>query len=234
MRPLLAALLFLAAAARPVSADDDGLHGQRALGGLTVEYWLAPGVYRPTAVELHLTGMDGAPASDVRRVDVQFAMEGMNHGARGAEAALVQPGVYQAAGYYLAMSGAWWMAVRVERVDGRLVSTRFPFVAPPEPTTGTSYALDGRPDDGVQVEDVAASPEGVIPDHIGTTAGHPVRVEVIYVDSPPCGPSVQLDDGSASADVSPDGLAELRFTPAADGVLRLACTPAGLSLRAGA
>jgi hypothetical protein len=58
VRPLLAALLPLAAIARPVSADD-GLHGQRALGDLTVEYCLAPGVYHPTAVELRFTPATG-------------------------------------------------------------------------------------------------------------------------------------------------------------------------------
>jgi len=230
MRSLLLALLLLVAAVPPAAAEDNGLYAQRALGGLALEYWLAPGIYHPSAIELHLTGADGAPPADVRRVDLQFAMEGMNHGARGAEMDMVSPGVYQAAGYWLAMSGPWWMAVRIERADGSLVSTRFPFVAPPEASNGSSYALDARPDNGVQVEDVVASPEGVIPDRINATAGHPLRVELIYVDNPPCGPRLQLADGTAGADVSPDGLAEMRFTPAAAGGLALSCTPTGLLL----
>jgi hypothetical protein len=197
------------------------------LGDLSVEMWLAPGVSRPTAVELHLVDANGQAPSDVRRVDLQFAMAGMNHGARGVEAERVEPGVYQAAGYLLAMPGAWWLAVRVERDDGRLLQGRYAFATPPEPATNASFALDGRPED---VHDVVASPGEVIPSQIEVRAGRPVRLDVIYVDQPGCGPSVRVPETGAWAEVTPDGLAELTFTPAATGPLTLSCTPAGLLL----
>ena len=227
---ILLALVLLAAVALPssASADDDGLHAASQLGDLTLEYWLAPAVYRQSALELHLADATGQPPTDVRRVDVQFAMAGMNHGARGVEVEMVEPGIYQAAGYLLAMPGPWWMAVRVERADGRLLQARYGFVTPLEAATNTAFALDARPDGPAQVYDVAISPGETIPGQIAVTAGRPVRLEVIYTDNPGCGPSVQVADPPARADLTSDGLGELTFTPTATGQLNLTCAPAGL------
>jgi len=230
VRRLLCALL-LALLPATALADDNSLHRSAALGDLTLEYWLAPGVTRPTAVEIHLTDASGRAPTDVTRVDVQLAMEGMNHGARGLEAESVDAGVYQAAGYLLAMQGPHWMAVRVERADGRVQQARFAFATPPEPPTNASFGLDSRPDRGVSVVDVVASPGEVIPSTIDVTAVRPVRVEVMYVDNPGCGRAVMDAGSGARADVTADGLAELSFTPTASGPLSLTCTAEGLMLR---
>ena len=222
---LLVALVALGPAA--ASADDLGLHQVGSVGDLTAELWLAPGVFRPTAVELHLSDAAGRPPTDVGRVDLAFAMRGMNHGARGIAAELVEPGVYQAAGYLLAMSGSWWLALRVERSDGRLDSALFAFEAPYE-RTGPANILYSRPLGDVQVEDVAVTPDEVIPSTIGVTAGLPVRLEVMYVDAPACGPSVSSVDPPVTVAVSPDGLAELTVTPTQSARWSISCTSAGL------
>ena len=227
---LLVAALALAVLPIPAGADDLGLQQRRAVGDLTADVWLSPAVFRQTGVEIHLSDAAGAAPADVRRVDVAFAMRGMSHGARGIAADEVEPGVYQAAGYLLAMTGSWAMALRVERADGRVDSALFPFEALYE-RAGPSNQLYTRPtDDPVQVEDVAVYPEGVAPGGIDVTAARPVRLEVFYVDRPACGGQVALADGSAAAPLSPDGLAELAFTPAASAHLALTCTPAGLQV----
>jgi hypothetical protein len=225
--PLLVAA-WLALLSAPALADDDGgLQQRRGVGDLTADVWLAPGVFRPTGVEVRLTDQSGAAPGDVRRVDVAFAMRGMSHGARGIEADAVELGLYQAGAYLLAMPGSWWMALRVERADGRVDSVLFPFEAPYE-RTGVSSRLYTRPTDPVQVEDLAVYPEGVAPDHLDVVAARPVRLEVMYVDGAACGDRVTLADASASAPVSPEGLAELAFTPARTASLALTCTPTGL------
>jgi hypothetical protein len=231
VRFLFVAALMLALVPATALADENSLHQVAPLGDLTLEYWLAPGVTRPTAVELHLADAAGRAPTDVRRVDVQFAMAGMNHGARGLEAEMVEPGVYQTAGYLLAMQGSWWMAVRVERADGRLHQARFAFATTPEPPTNAASALDGRPDGAVQVVDVVASPGETIPDQVAVTAGRPVRVEAMFVDNPGCGPSVAAPDAGARADVTPDRLAELTFTPPLSAQLTVTCAPEGIVLR---
>jgi hypothetical protein len=228
VRAVLAALLIVVALPASALAEDNGLYQAGALGDLTVEMWLAPGVYRPTAVELHLTDAGGQAPSDVRRVDLQFAMAGMNHGARGVEAERVEPGVYQAAGYLLAMPGAWWLAVRVERADGRLHQARYAFVTPAEPATNASFALDGRPEG---IFDLVASPGELIPSQIEVQAGRPVRLELMYVDEPGCGRAVLVAETGDWAAVTADGLAELSFVPARTGPLTLSCTPSALLLR---
>ena len=190
----------------------------------TVSLW--PGVFRPTSVQLQLDDGAGAVTADVRRVDLAFAMIGMNHGARGITLVEAEPGVYVGSEYLLSMDGPWWLAVRVERADGHVVSGRVAFDVAPE-RAGASSLLYARPDLGVQVEDVAVYPGDVIPARLAVRAGHPVRLEVMYVDEPACGAVVRVDDPLAAAAVSADGLAELTFVPSADGELVLSCTPAG-------
>ena len=224
MRALL--VFILLALPTTAHAEESAWPKTVALDDLTATVWLWPGVFTPTSLEVHLADASGAPPTDVTRLDVAFAMIGMNHGARGITADPVELGTYQAAGYLLAMSGPWWMDLRAERADGRLASARLAFDAPPD-TSGVANAMYTRPDQGVQVEDVAAYPDGVLPDRITVAAGRPVRLEVAFVDDPPCGPAVQVDDGTAGA-VSADGLAEVTFTPVADGPVRLACAPEGL------
>jgi hypothetical protein len=208
---------------------DLGLQQRRAVGNLTAEIWLAPGIFRPTGVEVRLTDPAGQVPADVRRVDVAFAMRGMNHGARGIAAEPTDGGVYQAAGYLLAMSGSWWMALRVERGDGQVQSALFPFEAPSE-RTGIASLLYTRPIEWLQVEDVAIYPEGVMPDRIDVTVDRPVRLEVMYVDGPACGEAVGMADGSASTVVSAEGLAELAFVPGRTVRLSFTCTPGGLQI----
>jgi hypothetical protein len=225
------AVVLIACSLMPgrASAEDAGLYQVRAVEDLSVQLWIAPSVFQPTGVEVQLADASGAAPADVRRVDLSFAMAAMNHGAVGIEAEMAAPGTYQAAGYFLAMPGWWWLALRVERADGRLQSARFLFEAPPSRGPTVANMLYQRPDGGVQVQDVAVSPEGVIPKTIGVTARRPVRLEVIYVDDPPCGGLV--DAGGASAAVSWDGLAELSFTPAVSGPLELVCASNGLLVR---
>jgi hypothetical protein len=222
---LLALLLWPSAAgAAP------GLFGRELwLGDLRATVWLWPGVFRPTSIQLQLDDGGGAAPADVSRVDLAFAMIGMNHGARGITLVEAEPGVYVGSEYLLSMDGPWWLAVRVERVDGSVVSGRVAFDVAPE-RAGVSNALYARPDAGVQVEDVAVYPGDVVPARLAVRAGHPVRLEVMYVDEPACGAAVRVVDPPAEAAVSADGLAELTFVPATDGELVLACTPAGLSL----
>ena len=224
----LALLLMLVAPSTAGAAP--GLVGREVwLGDLRATVWLWPGVFRPTSVQLQLDDGNGFAPSNVKRVDLSFAMVGMNHGARGLTLTEAEPGVYVGSEYLLSMDGPWWVALRVERAGGQVVSGRLPFDVAPERST-VSNILYARPDRGVQVEDVAVYPEGIIPSRIAVRADHPVRLEVMYVDEPACGAFVRVDEPWAEAALSPDGLAELTFVPAADGELALACTGAGLTL----
>ena len=207
-----------------------GLFGRELwLGDLRATVSLWPGVFRPTSIQLQLDDGAGAVPADVRRVDVQFAMAGMNHGARGITLVEAEPGVYVGSEYLLSMDGPWWLAARVERADGSVVSGRVAFDVAPE-RAGVSNALYARPDHGVQVEDVAVYPGDVVPARLAVRAGRPVRLEVMYVDEPACGATVRVEDPLAEAAVSIDGLAELTFVPTSDGELVLTCTPEALAL----
>src|SRR6185503_9720509 len=104
------------------------------------------------------------------------------------------------------MEGPWWLVIRVERADGQVVSARLPFDVAPE-RGGVSNILYSRPDRGVQVEDVVVHPEGIIPTRLAVRAGYPVRLEVVYVDEPPCGPAVRVDDPPSQATLTADALA---------------------------
>jgi hypothetical protein len=224
-------LVVLALLAVPTPAGAaPGLVGREvALGDLRATVSLWPGIFRPTSVQLQLDDGAGVVPADVHRVDLQFAMIGMNHGARGLTLAEAEPGTYVGSEYLLSMEGPWWLAIRVERADGQVVSARVRFDVAPE-RAGVSNMLYARPDHGVQVEDVVVHPEGIIPTRLAVRAGHPVRLEVVYVDEPPCGPAIRVDDPPSEATLTADGLAELTFVPAADGDLALDCTPTGLTV----
>jgi hypothetical protein len=223
-------VLALLAAPAPAGAAPGLVGREVTLGdGLRATVSLWPGIFRPTSVQLQLDDGAGSVPTDVRRVDLQFAMVGMNHGARGLTLAEAEPGTYVGSEYLLSMEGPWWLAIRVERADGLVISARLPFDVAPE-RAGVSNMLYARPDRDVQVEDVAVHPHGIIPTGLAVRAGHPVRLEVIYVDEPPCGPSVRVDDPPAEAALTADGLAELTFVPTADGELSIHCTPSGLTL----
>ncbi len=215
----------------PVAADELGLAQQRQIDDLRIAVWIAPSVFRPLGVEIQLSDQYDRPVTNVRRVDVAFAMLGMNHGARGIVAEPVGNGLYQAAGRLLAMEGPSQMSVRVERADGRVQTGVFLFVAPPEPPTGFSAGLYDRPTDGPeQVVDIAVAPEGIVPDRIDVIAGRPVRLEIMYVDRPTCGSLIRLRDPPTATDLNAEGLAELAFTPTRTGRLSLTCDPTALSI----
>lgn len=220
----------VAASPTALSADE-GRSQRRALGDLVVALQVEPRVFQPTAVELRLTDWAGRPATDIQRVDLQVAMAGMNHGARGIAADPAGGGVYRARAMLVVMEGPWWLAVRVERAGGRLESGAFAFQAPPDPATTVAGAYYTRPDGPTQVVDVAVYPDAVTPGRIPVVAGRPVRLEVFYVDRPSCGTVVRFDERNLRAGVTPEGLAELSFVPDRGGQLQLSCTPGGLLLQ---
>ncbi len=202
-----------------------------ALGDLTADVEITPRIYEPAQIDLRFADRDGRPVTDIRRVDLQVAMEGMNHGARGIEASPVGPGHYHAAALLLAMEGRWWLAVRVERTGGEVSSSLLSFDVPSETPNGPVSALYQRATEPVQVEDVAVYPDGITPPGIQVRSGHPVRLEIMYVDHPHCGSTVAFGDLDARATVSAEGLAELSFTPTRTGTLWLACTASELQIQ---
>jgi len=212
------------------TSDNGGLNQQRVLDDLNVSINIRPRIFQPADVEIRLNNLQGQPATGIRRVDLAMAMQGMNHGAMGIQAAPTAPGVYQVHAMLLVMEGPWLMALRVERTDGRLQTGLFDFRVPPDSETGVVPPIYRRPPGPVQVVDVAAYPDSILPHAVQVTAGQPVRLEVIFIDRPPCGPSVYLDASSLKTSVDSNGLAEFNFTPSQKGVLQFTCTPAGLAL----
>lgn len=230
------ALGVLCAASATAVADADAplIVEQRAFDGLVATVQIDPGVFRPTTVLVRLADAAGQPIADARRVDVAFAMHGMNHGALGATLAPQAAGLYSAGAHLLVMEGPTVMALRVERADGRLASTTVDLDVPPDLSNAPAEAVALRPTDPVQVVDVQVDPTSVVPDAIEVVAGRPVRLEVMLTDAPACGATVGVDGDLARAAVSGDGLAELTFTPNASGTYQLGCSPDGLALsRAG-
>jgi copper transport protein len=207
-----------------------GLAQEKVVNGIKVAVKLQPGIFQPAQVNLTLTDPNGAPLTDTRRVDVQVAMAAMDHGAHGALAAPTGPGQYQAKAMLLAMEGVWWLAVRVERGDGTVDSTVFAFQVPRDTLTGAVAAMASRPIDPVQIEDIAVYPGEVTPDTVDVRAGHPVRLEVTYVNHPACGPTVRLNDPNTTAPVDANGLGELAFVPKQTATLHVTCSPNGLQI----
>ena len=205
-----------------------GAQQRRIDGDLVATVRVDPGIFRPAFVEVRLADPSGRPVADARRVDVAFAMRGMNHGPRGATAVPIAPGAYAVSARLLLMTGPTALALRVERADGRLQSALFDLDVPPDRSGAATGLLADRPTDPVQVVDVQVDPSGVVPDHVSVRAGHPVRLEIIYLDRPPCGPSVQVGADGTHTDVSPDGLAELTLTPDRTADLPLTCHPDAL------
>ncbi|MFN8475831.1 MAG: c-type cytochrome [Anaerolineae bacterium] len=203
---------------------------ERRLDDLIADIQVAPRVFHPSAVEIRLRTQNGQPPTDIRRVDVTFAMEGMNHGAYGVEAKLTAPGVYQALGMMVAMEGRWHMALRIERSDGRLTSTVFTVNVPSDTPDTSIPAMSTRPTSPTQIEDVAVYPEGIIPSTIAVQADRPVRLEIMYVDQPPCGNVARITNLDIQVGIASDGLGELSFIPPHSGSLQLTCTPAALDL----
>ncbi len=209
----------------------NGLAQERRLDTLVTSFQIQPRILQPTDITVRLTGSDGLLIDDARRVDVQFAMEGMSHGALGAMASRTSRGIYRAHGMLLVMEGPWWMALRVERADGTIESGLFRFQVPFDRPSGAVSAFASRPTDPIQIVDVAVYPGETSPDTISVRAGHAVRLEVIYVDRPACPPAVRVDDGDAHTDLTSEGLGELSFVPAHTTQLKLSCTSSGLLLR---
>ena len=106
-----------------------------------------------------------------------------------------------------------------------------------DPVAINLHASDGKAVP-VQADVLARWPDGsvrwlLLDFQIDLTAGRPVRLEIMFVDQPACGSTVESNDLRVRADVTSDGLAELSFTPDHGGTLRLVCTPSGLVLRTG-
>lgn len=209
---------------------DEELSRRVALGDVTADVQITPRIYEPAEVDVRLTNRDGSAVTDVRRVDVQVAMEGMDHGARGVEASQVGSGRYRARALLLAMEGKWLLALRVERANGQVASSVTSFQAPHQSPSGAVSALYERPTDPVQIEDVAVYPMEINPPSILVRNGHPARLEIIFVDHPSCGSTVTFEDANARSSTTSDGLAELSFVPDRDGTIQLACTSSGVAI----
>ncbi len=212
----------------PVSGGD--LQQRQTIGDLAIGVQITPHIYQPAEVTIDVQTLTGQPAGNVNGVDLQVAMEGMDHGARGISASSLGNGRYRANAMLLAMEGAWRLAVRVNRTDGSAVSAVFSFDVPRENPTGVVSAMYTRPDGPVQIEDVAVYPGEITPDAITVQAGRPVQVKFMLVDQPSCSSTIQLAGSNLSAPVAPDGLGELDFVPQRSETLHVTCSGGGLTL----
>ncbi len=218
---------------QPSSAStpiDDG-SVPRIVGDLKIGLKVTPRIFQPADVEVDLTRVDGQPVAGIERVDVQTAMTGMNHGARGVTTKPIGPGRYSATAMIFAMQGPWWVGVRIARQGGVVDSTVFKVDVPKDSSTGVVSEMAARPQGSPQIEDIAVYPGEVIPPNIAVVAGRPVRLEVFYVDNPECGPFIRVDNPPGEAPVGSDGLGELTFVPTATSRLQFSCSPAGLLLQ---
>src|SRR5207253_592644 len=98
-------LALLSMAAVPVSAEGP-------LDDLYLAVSVQPHIFEPTKIDVFVIDESGQPASDVARVDAQFAMRGMDHGASGIEAVQVAPGLFHAEGMLVSMQGWWYVGIR--------------------------------------------------------------------------------------------------------------------------
>jgi len=223
----------VAALASVTASSEGGAPWRQRIGDLEVDVRITPRVFQPADIDVQMAKPDAPPPTDVTRIDVQSAMEGMSHGALGVVATRVGPGRYQVQGMVLVMEGPWWMALRIERASARVESGTFAFHVPADRPVGAVSALTDRPTDAIQIVDLAVYPGGPDPSSVVVHAGHPVRLEVVFVDRPPCGPEVQVTSLGLRAAVTSSGLAELSFVPTSSATLRIDCEQAGLFLRAG-
>ena len=226
----------LASAATPTAFSTPALSGlfqQRTIGDLAASVQIQPTIYQPANVEIRLNDANGQPVQDIRRVDIAMAMDGMDHGAIGITATPAASGLYSARAMLLAMEGPWFMALRIERSDGRLQSGVFRFIVPPDVETGVVDPMYTRPPGPIQVVDLAVYPDGMLPLELAVTANQVVRLEIMFVNQPPCGPTVYLDQLKLKTAVSSDGLAELSLVPPKSGRLHFVCKPDGLELSLG-
>lgn len=207
-----------------------GLVQERTIDDLVASIQIQPRIYQPADVQVRLTDANGQPLRDVRRVDIAMAMDGMNHGAVGITATSSGRGVYTAHAMLLSMEGPWLMALRVQRTDGRLQSGVFRFEVPADVQTGAVGPMYTRPTDATQVVDVAVYPEGILPRAVAVAANHQVLLEIMFVNQPPCGPTVSFPDLNLTTTVTPEGLAELAFVPTFGGNLQFTCDSAGLEI----
>ena len=156
------------------TAVGNGLTQQRSVGDLRVAIQIQPAVFQPATLEVRLANSQGRPPTDVRRVDLQVAMEGMDHGARGISAGQVAPGVYRAQGMLLAMEGPWWLGIRIERAAGQVDSGVFGFRVPPDQPNGAVSVMYDRPPGPFDVVDVAVYPGEVSPNEVAVASQHPI------------------------------------------------------------
>jgi hypothetical protein len=222
----------LAAAPTVANAASGALTQQGQVGDLLASVTLQPRIFSPAQVNVQLHDRSGASLDDVRRVDVQVAMQGMSHGARGITLTRQAPGRYDGQGMLLAMQGAWWLAVRIERGDGRMQSGLFSFQVPADQPTGAVSALVDRPSNDTEIIDIAVYPGQIDPPQLTVAVGRPVHLQVLYVDHPMCGSQVRYDAAGLRTVVSADGVADLIFNPAQSGQLQLRCSPVGLMVQA--
>jgi len=218
----------------PVPTANGPLIAQRrTFGDLDIVLQLQPAIFRPASVAIRLLNRAGQPATDVQQVDVQFAMQGMSHGAHGVTATRVADGTYRAQGMLIVMEGPWWMALRIRRSDGRLTSALFSIQVPADQPSGPVSAFDTRPAGPAQIVDVAIYPSDVDPAQVTVRAGRRVDLQALYVDHPACGSQVRLDELGLRAPVDADGVGDLSFVPPRGGALHLSCSADGLALRLG-
>src|SRR4051812_10489189 len=118
----------------------------------------------------------------------------MNHGARGIVPESVGPGDYRAQAMMLPMEGTWLLGIRVERT-GRPVDSTVAIVQVPRDNSSAAVPpMYLRPTGSTQIEDIAVYTDGVTPDTVTVKAGRPVRLELMYVDTPDCGHSVEFGE----------------------------------------
>ncbi|HLZ08129.1 MAG TPA: c-type cytochrome, partial [Chloroflexota bacterium] len=204
-----------------LSASNGTLAGDVPVGDLIARIVVKPLVFQPASIDLEIRDANGQLVSDIARLDLQIAMEGMNHGARGIAPTVVGPGRYHAQAMLFAMQGKWWLAIRIERTGQPISATIVRLDVPRDNSTGAVSAMYERPAGAPQVEDIAVYPDAIAPNRISVVAGRAVRLELFYVDSPACGQGVSFPELGATATISASGLGELDFVPKQTGTIEL-------------
>jgi copper transport protein len=209
-----------------------GTQSQRlVIDDLNATITVLPTIFQPATIDLELQNALGQPASDITRVDLQVAMDAMNHGARGIMPVTVSPGHYRAQAMLFVMEGQWRLAIRIERSDGRVESAVVQLAVPRDNSNRVVQPMYLRPMGATQVEDVAIYPDVVDPDQIDVTNGVPVRLELFNVNAPACGTTVRFAEVGAETTIPANGLGELTFTPKTTGSIYLTCSSTGLDIQ---